>query len=590
MRRNLVLSLTALLAVGAVTGSLFIGPAPPAQAGTHAPPKFYPNRWVFVFLNLQSDSHVEQIRQIARTASVHGLNGMLLSGSLDALEFQSDAYFQRLEEVKRIAAENSLEIIPTGFSAGYGGAALYRKNRNLAEGLQVKDALFVVAGNQARLRPDPPVAFVNGDFEQFTGNQFPSYRFHDRPGEITFADTNVFHGGRASIRFENFGNFDVGNGRVMQEIPVQPHRCYRATVWVKTEALSPVSAFNFTVIGTPSAKTLAYMSPNVAASGEWRQIHIAFNSGPDTVARIYAGVWGGRSGKFWLDDFSVEEIGLTNVLRRSGTPLTVRGEGSGITYEEGRDYAAVSDPALNFRFDHEGPSIYLIPGGRIQDGERLRVGYYHGTNVYNGQVSLCMSEPEVYEIWADQARRVRERLPFSRWVIAMDEIRLAGSCEACRKRGLSAAQILGDCLTRQFQILRNLNPSAEIFTYSDMLDPNHNARPNYYLVEGDYTGSWLYAPRELTIVCWYYSKRRQSLAHFSGLGFRTYGSAYYDSGTLDNTAGWLETLDETPGAAGIMYTTWEDQYDLLGPFGDLVSRHWRQPAPRVFRPTPGRSR
>ena len=118
-----------------------------------------------------------------------------------------------------------------------------------------------------------------------------------------------------------------------------------------------------------------------------------------------------------------------------------------------------------------------------------------------------MSEPEVYEIWADQARRVRERLPFSRWVIAMDEIRLGGSCEACRKRGLSTAQILGDCLTRQFQILRELNPSTEVFTYSDMLDPNHNARPNYYLVEGDYTGPWLYVPRELTIVCWYYSKR-----------------------------------------------------------------------------------
>ena len=69
MRRNLVLSLTALLALGVVTGPLFFGPAPRARAGIHAPAKFYPNRWVFVFLSLQSDTHVEQIRQIARTAS-----------------------------------------------------------------------------------------------------------------------------------------------------------------------------------------------------------------------------------------------------------------------------------------------------------------------------------------------------------------------------------------------------------------------------------------------------------------------------------------------------------------------------------------
>jgi hypothetical protein len=35
---------------------------------------------------------------------------------------------------------------------------------------------------------------------------------------------------------------------------------------------------------------------------------------------------------------------------------------------------------------------------------------------------------------------------------------------------------------------------------------------------------------------------------------------------------WLDSLDATPGACGIMYTTWLDKYELLGPFGDLVSR------------------
>ena len=37
-------------------------------------------------------------------------------------------------------------------------------------------------------------------------------------------------------------------------------------------------------------------------------------------------------------------------------------------------------------------------------------------------------------------------------------------------------------------------------------------------------------------------------------------------------AGWLEALDRTPGALGIMYTTWQDKYSLLGPFGDLVRK------------------
>lgn len=38
-----------------------------------------------------------------------------------------------------------------------------------------------------------------------------------------------------------------------------------------------------------------------------------------------------------------------------------------------------------------------------------------------------------------------------------------------------------------------------------------------------------------------------------------------------NPRDWLEALDKTPGAEGIMYTTWRNKYGLLGPFGDLVS-------------------
>jgi hypothetical protein len=154
----------------------------------------------------------------------------------------------------------------------------------------------------------------------------------------------------------------------------------------------------------------------------------------------------------------------------------------------------------------------------------------------------------------------------------MDEIRAGGSCEACRQRGLTMGEILGDCITRQMAILRDVNPQAEVWVWSDMLDPNHNARGNYYLVEGDFTGSWEHVPTDLKIVCWYYARRRESLAHFSELSFHTLAGAYYDGDTLDNPRGWLEVLDRTPYALGIMYTTWQNKYALLADFGDLVSR------------------
>lgn len=530
----------------------------------------YPFRWVWVSSGLSSDGQVEEIRTIARTASEHGLNGMVLSAGLDRIDLQPAAWFNRVEQVKQIAADARLELIPNIFSAGYGGSVIAH-NRNLAEGIPVRDALFVVQNGEARLVADPPVAFANPGFEEQSNGRATGYNFHDRPGEVSFIDREVFHSGSASLRFENFGNFEYGHGRVMQEIAVRPNRQYRVTVWVKSDELAPANVFRVQVLAA-DGRALAPWDPKLPRTTDWRKLTLGFNSLGYEKVRIYAGVWGGMSGRFWVDDFSVEEVGLVNLLRRAGTPLTVRGESSEITYEEGTDYAAVADRQLTFRFDHDGPAIRVLPGARIQEGERLRVSYYHGMSINDGQVTICMSEPETYEIWRKQARLLQDLIGGKRFLLSMDEIRAGGTCEACRNRGISMAEILGDCITKQTEMLREMNPEADVAIWSDMLDPNHNARANYYMVDGDYSGSWNFIPKDLVIMCWYYAKRRESLAHFSGLGFRTFAGAYYDGDTLENPKGWLEALDQTPNAIGIMYTTWQNKYALLADFGDLVSK------------------
>ena len=55
-----------------------------------------------------------------------------------------------------------------------------------------------------------------------------------------------------------------------------------------------------------------------------------------------------KAGKFWLDDWSLEEVGPLNVLHRPGTPVTVRDSAGRTTYTEGKDYAALVDPDFNF--------------------------------------------------------------------------------------------------------------------------------------------------------------------------------------------------------------------------------------------------
>lgn len=531
--------------------------------------KEYPDRWVYVSRSLGSDKDVADVERIVQTASEHGLNGMVLSAGLDRLDKQSPEYLERLRKVREICEKAHVEIIPGIFSVGYGSSVL-AYNRNLAAGIPVIDAPFLVKDGEAHFQPDRAVTIANGGFEQHKGDRFEGYQLQDRPGEVSFADSQVFKSGGASLRFENFERYEHGHGRIMQEVEVQPHRCYRLSFWVKTDALEPKDAFRVLVLAT-DGRDLAPYDPGIAATTDWRHVIMGFNSLGYEKVRVYAGVWGGKAGRFWIDDFAIEEVALLNVLRRPGTPVTVRNADTGEPYEEGRDFGPVADRLLTFRFDHEPPKVMIPPGSRIADGQRLKVSYYHGMGVNAGQVSICMSEPEVYEIWKKQAELMHKYLAPSKYLLAMDEIRAGGSCQACKQRHLSMAQILGDCITKQVAILRQPNPKAEVFCWSDMLDPNHNAHGSYYLVEGDFTGSWNYVPRDLGIVCWYFEKRKESLAFFSSHGFRTVAGAYYDADTLENPRGWLDTLDKTPNAVGIMYTTWQDKYTLLGSFGDLVS-------------------
>ncbi len=571
-----VLSMTK--AIAALLLTLLAQGAFPAQPEGAA--KTYPLRWVYASRSLRQDSHVEDLRQIVETAAAHGLNGLVLAAGFDRLDLQPPDYFRRLEQVKRICERNRVELIPMMFSAGYGPGILAH-NPNLAAGLPVKDALFVVRNGRATLQPDPPLNIVNGGFEEYENGRAKGFSRPKEWGTVIRRDTETVKEGRSSLRFENFGGYPAEAAQLGQVIRVRPHRSYRLSCWVKTEGLDPYgpfgsSRFRLEVIARKDNRRLQLLDPRLPTTADWRKVVVGFNSwGYDEVV-VSPRTVGGEHGKLWLDDLRIEEVALVNLLRRPGTPLVVKSETSGTVYQEGRDFEPVRDEKLDFLWDHDPPSIVLTPNSRIRDGERLRVSFYHGISVNRRQVSVCMSEPEVYQIWRKQVELLQKHLAPERYFLSMDEIRAGGSCRACKDRGLTMGQILADCLTRQFEMIRAARPDAEVFVWSDMLDPNHNAGMRtgkyYYMVDGSFYGSWNFIPKELIIACWWYRGRDPCLAHFSRLGFKTFGAAYYDADDLENPKGWLRSLDATPGAVGIMYTTWRNKYKLLGAFGDLVSQ------------------
>ena len=539
-----------------------------------AEPKIYPQRWVYVRNSLAEDAHLARLEEIARVASEHGLNGMLLAAGMDQIDLKPPPYLERLKKLKEIGERYRLEIIPAIFGPGYGGSILSH-DRNLAAGLPVRGALFVAGEGEASFEIDSPPGLANGGFEQREGQRLAAWTDQDAPGEKSFIDSEVFRQGAASLRLEQFAAEPAGRAMVVQEIRVQPYRCYRFRVWIKTDGVAPRTLFKIRAMTPDGKREMARFEPQLPATGDWQEFTGAFNSWYAGRIRLHVGVSGGRAGRLWVDDLRVEEVGLMNVVRRPGAPVRVRNDKSGELYEEGRDYEPIADPRLSFRWTHSSPVIRLTAASSIRTGDRLRVDYFHGTTIYRDQVVVCMSEPKLYEIWAAQIPLIEQHLAPKKYFFNMDEVRIGGHCEACKRRGVGMAEILGDCVTRGYKMVRAANPKADVFVWSDMLYPNHNARNEYYMVDGDFTGAWNHVPKDLIIACWYFQRRDLSLEHFSKLGFRTLAGAYYDADDLDNPKGWLDSLDRAPGAEGIMYTTWQNKYGLLAGFGDLVSKRGR---------------
>jgi hypothetical protein len=556
--------------------------------------KIYPDRWIYAGANVPTDKDADALIDLIRTAAGHGFTGIVLSG-LDRISTYSPEELARLTKVKEVADANHIEIVPGGFNTGYGGAILMH-DKNLAEGLLVKDALFVAKGGSAQFVADSPAKLLNGGFEEYQGNRFSGFTLQDEPGKKTFVDTTVTHSGKASLRIENFGEpakptdpntndpgvaglknpAPVGVARVAQEIRVKPNRCYRVSAWVKTEGVEPDSLFSIKSF-TPDGRDLSpFEPPAPSPTSDWRKVTTAFNSWYADKIELTFGVFEGVKGKVWVDDVEVEEVGLMNVIRRDGAPLTVRDEKTGTVYKEGRDYAPVSDPNLDFQWTHAMPAIQLLPGGRIHDGARLRVSYYHGTTIYNDQVPICPNAAKVREIWKQQFPLIEKYLAPKRYFIGIDEVRAFNRDESCLHEKKSAAEVIGDTTQWLYDQVHAVNPKAQVLVWSDMFDPNHNSVKQYYFVDGSLEDTWKYLPKDMGIMLWYFEKRRQSLDFFSSRGFKTFAAAYYDASTLEetrkNAEGWMDAMDTTPGATGIMYTTWGKKYKLLAPFGDLVSK------------------
>jgi hypothetical protein len=179
-------------------------------------------RWFYLSTNFLVDENVPKAQELLQRAARAGYNGVLLTDyKFGLLERMEERYFEHVRAFKSTADELGLEIIPCVMPIGYSGSLLSH-DPNLAEGLPVKDALFVVKQGAANVVADPPVQLPGGDFEQADNHKFAGWDWQDDPGQSSFADTQVVHGGSQSCRMQDIGQVspEHGHGRLSKLVKV----------------------------------------------------------------------------------------------------------------------------------------------------------------------------------------------------------------------------------------------------------------------------------------------------------------------------------------------------------------------------------
>jgi Glycosyl hydrolase family 20, catalytic domain len=309
----------------------------------------------------------------------------------------------------------------------------------------------------------------------------------------------------------------------------------------------------------------------VEKTQDWRLHHAVFNSQDRMEATLYLGCWDGKTGELWWDDAALGDPAFVNLVRRPGAPLVVR-TADGRELTEGKDFEELTDPLMGtkpyagcYTVWHEPPVLKT----KLPDGTRLLASWHHAVTVHDDQACICPSEPKTVEVLRDHVERVHKLWEPAGFMMSHDEIRIWNHCAACRARNFSAGQLLADNVRTCIKIIRDVNPAASIYVWSDMFDPNHNAKNDYYLARGDFKGSWDGLDKNVTVVAWHFEKRAESLKFFADRGHRQVIAGYYDSNPA-NVRKWLEAAAPYAGVEAVMYTTWQNNYQDMEAFFGLA--------------------
>jgi hypothetical protein len=545
----------------------------PVQAGLVGP-----ELWWYDSTNLQTDAGIVAIKARMDSAVTAGYTGVVLSDFKLAMMgqpvFDTNYYISKMHQVQQYALSKGLKVTVASLPFGYSEAIL-DQDKNLAEGIETIGATFKVAsdGKSLLFQPQSPTVTNSGldsgsGTNTLTGWALDSGR--------AYRDATVHRTGSASLKIAAGG----GRGYGIQTLTVQPNEQLHVSVWVKTQNLSSSTDLNIKLYDATAGIQRDFTTDHlpIASTSDWTKFDLVANTGSSTRLELRLGTWGNSSGTAWFDDVQVEQVPLHNLVKAPGSPLKIY-KPDGTVLAEGVDVDTVTDPnGFNGTFStYHTPPTVTISGTRTQlkAGDTVKMDYYAVAPVEGYQVGASLTEQGVFDYVQRNLSAIHAEFPAGTGIMmGYDEMRHMNTSAGAKAKNMTPGQLLAWNVAQVTGMIRTTDPSAPMFAWSDMFDPNHNATAGpYYMVDGPLTGSWAGLPKNVTVMNW--NRTPQSLQWFAGLGNPQIISGYYDSGDGTTAArNEIANAAGVDGVRGLMYTTWNGNFSQMDAYAAAAKAAW----------------
>lgn len=543
-------------------GVLLLMIAPVAMTPCEAAEVNWPERlryrmFVLSDTSFSSDAELESAIQQLQRAAITGYNCAVLAKSAELIQPQvaGDEYLARLRSLRDEANALGIGLVPSVMP--FDSDALTKQyDPHLAEGLPVRNVLYVCDGAEAHLRPDPQITLVNSGFETVGQNGIPGWQLVGlQPGRTATIDTSQAFYGDSSLKFENAAEKASNLAyRATQTVRLPPFQLFCISVWVRSEAPGGDTCFYLAVSEQNRFLGMSYVNPGEA--GEWRRHGFLFNSlhGGDVELRLGVHDSTSTAHQIWFDHLEIEHVGLLNVLRRPGCPLLVRNE-RGRAYEERRDYVVVGKD--NFIRETEDGStvdfgsqfLRLTKRTRIRNGERLRISFYSPSYFQYPPVSICMHAHQLDDFFAAEITTLRNELLPVGYHLATKYMSTANWDEACRRTKKTPGAQWGNSLQSQLNTISKNGDRTLCFVWSDMYEPWNDPYSQYWVCNGTFEDAWKYLPKDLIVLNSHYSADESKSPRFFAANVHRQVIAG------DAKVGkWMEANADIPGIVGVMNT------------------------------------